>query len=98
MPYAAHRNNDSRICGAVTTVQNQSSVYVNNELWAVLGSTNSHGAGGLINTTGEDIYVENLPIIVHGPDDSNQDNLCPIVGEPHCNPQTAEGSPDTFCY
>lgn len=97
MPYKAHRHGDSRICGATTVVQNQSSVYVNGKLWAVLATENSHGNGGLINSTGTTIEIENKPVIVHGPDVANPDDLCP-VGSPHCNPETAEGSDDVQAY
>ena len=91
----AHRNGDLRTCGATTTVQNQGSVYVNGELWAVKGSFNSHGNGGLINS-GTTVYVEGIEVIIHGPDNAEPDNLCP--GPNHCNPQTAEGSGDVFAY
>lgn len=93
----AHRNNDPRICGAATVVQNQSTVFANGELWAVLGSENSHGAGGLINS-GTTVFIEGKPVIVHSADNSNPDNLCPPIGEPHCNPKTAAGSPDVFAF
>lgn len=93
----AHRNGDSRICGATTTVQNQSTVFVNGQLWAVENSTNSHGNGQLI-PSGSTVFVEGKPVIIHAPDNSQQDNLCPPIGEPHCNPKTAEGSGDVFAY
>jgi len=96
MAYAAHINGHLRICGATTVVTNQSTVFVNNQLWAVLGDPNSHGDGGLINSTGSTVIVENLPVIVHGPDHASPDDLCPI--EPHCDPETAEGSADTWLY
>lgn len=91
----AHRNSDPRICGATTVVQNQSTVFVNGQLWAVRGSVNSHGSGGLINTTGDTVFIEGIPVIVHGPDDANPDLL---ELSPHDNPKTAEGSPDVFAY
>lgn len=97
MSYKAHRHGDSRICGASTVVQNQSTVFVNGKLWAVKDSENSHGAGGLINTTGSSIYIEGKPVIVHGPDDAKPDNLCP-QSPPHCNPKTAQGSDNVFGY
>ena len=93
----AHRHSDARICGASTTVNNQSSVYVNGKLWAVKDSTNSHGNGQLI-PTGQTVYVEGKLVIVHYPDNSQQDNLCPPIGEPHCNPKTATGSDNVFAY
>jgi uncharacterized Zn-binding protein involved in type VI secretion len=93
-----HRQDDPRICGAKTTVQNQSTVTIDGKLWATRGDKNSHGQGGLINTTGSTVTIVGIPVIVHGPDNSNQDNLCPPVGEPHCNPKTADGASKTFCY
>jgi hypothetical protein len=96
MPFAAHRNDDPRICGATTTVQNQSSVFVNDKLWAVDDSHNSHGFGGLI-PTGQTVYVENKLVICHTPDRARPDTLCPI-SPVHCDPATAGGSGDTFCY
>lgn len=93
----AHRDNDSRICGAKTTVQNQSTVFVNGKLWAVLDTTDNHGNGQLINTTGSTVTIEGKPVIVHGPDHARPDNLCPI-GAPHCDPMTAEGSENVFAY
>ena len=95
MPYGAHIHGHSRVCGAKTTVLNQSTVYVNNELWAVKDSTNSDGNGQLI-PTGQTIYVENKLVICHTPDSAQPDGLCPL--DPHCNPATAQGSGDTFCY
>ena len=98
MSYAAHRNGDLRTCGASTIVTNQSTVFVNNRLWAVEGDKNSHGNGDLIPVTGTTIFVENKLVIVHGPDSASADDLCPIDGEPHCTPFTAEGSGDTEAY
>lgn len=95
MAFKAHRNDDPRVCGATTVVQNQSSVYVNGELWAVRGSVNSHGNGGLINATGTTIEIENIPVIVHGPDPANPDDL---VLSPHDIPSTAGGSDDVQAY
>lgn len=93
----AHRHGDARVCGASTVVQNQGTVYVNGELWAVEGSHNSHGNGGLIPTTGQSVVVDGKPIIVHGPDHAVPDNRCPRPPI-HCDPMTAQGSDDVFCY
>lgn len=98
MPYKAHRNGDARVCGASTVVQNQSTVFVNDQLWAVKGSLNSHGSGPLINSTGETIFIEEKPVIVHGPDHSGADDICPISGPPHCDPMTSTGSDNVFGY
>jgi hypothetical protein len=97
MPYGAHIHGHKRVCSATTTVENQSSVYVNDQLWAVRDSTNNHGLGGLI-PTGQTVYVENKLVICHTPDSAQPDFLCFTVGGNHCDPKTDEGSGDTFCY
>ena len=91
----AHRNNDLRVCTAKTTVLNQSTVFVNDELWAVLNTTCNHGDGQLINTTGDTVFVEGKPVIVHGPDHAKPNDL--RVAQ-HSDPMTAEGSPNVFAY
>ncbi len=95
---ASHRNGDSRSCGATTVVVGQSTVFVNGRLWAVKDDLDSHGAGGLINSTGDTVFIEGKPVIVHGPDQAQPDDLCPVEGGEHCDPKTAEGSGDTFAY
>lgn len=90
-----HRNNDPRVCGAVTVVTGQTSVFVNGELWAVLGDPNNHGAGNLINTTGSSVTINGKPVIVHGPDDAAADLL---LFPPHDNPKTAGGIASVTCY
>ncbi len=95
--FKAHRHGDGRACGATTVVQNQSTVFVNGKLWAIRGTVNSHGAGGLINTTGSTVLINGIPIIVYGPDHANPDTLCPIPAT-HCDPFTTGGSPDVFAY
>lgn len=93
----AHRNNDLRTCGASTVVSNQSTVTVNSRLWAVKGDPNNHGSGNLINT-GTTVTIEGKEVIVLFPDNAAPDGLCPISGGEHCNPKTAEGSPNVFAY
>lgn len=97
MPYAAHRQGDQRICGATTIVQGQSDVYVNNKLWSVEGDPNTHGNGQLI-ATGQTVLVNNKKVICNTPDHANPDNQCPLGGQQHCDPMTAQGSDDTFAY
>lgn len=96
MSFKAHRDTDPRTCGASTTVENQSTVFVNNLLWAVKDTTNNHGNGQLI-PTGTKVYVENKLVIAHTPDAAQPDDLCPVSAE-HCNPFTAGGSSDTWVY
>jgi len=94
----AHRNHDLRVCGAHTTVFNQTTVYVNDQRWAVLDTTNDHGWGALINTTGHTVFIEDKPVIVHGPDHAWPDMHCPWCNGRHCDPMTAQGSPNVFAY
>ena len=88
-----HRNGDPRNCGAVTTVLNQTSKKANGQLVAVEATTNSHGNGGLIADC-KQVFVEGKLVVNHTPDNAVPDNICPIP--PHCNPQTAGGSPNVF--
>ena len=67
------------------------------ELWAVQGDINSHGAGALIASNPQTVFVNSIPVI-EVQDDSNPDNLCPPVGEPHCNPYSVTGSGTVFVY
>jgi hypothetical protein len=88
---AAHRHGDVRNCGATTIVQGQGTVYVNGNLWSVEGDPNTHGAGDLI-ATGSTVFIENIKVIVHTPDNAQPD----FAG--HVNPQTGAGSGDVFAY
>jgi uncharacterized Zn-binding protein involved in type VI secretion len=97
MAKGVHIHGHLRACGATTVVTGQSSVYVNNELWAVVGDRNTHGGGPLINTTGDAVFIENKNIIVNGPDKTTGDCASPKHLAPSEN-QTAQGSGDTFCY
>jgi len=87
---AVHRDEDPRVCGAITVVTNQSSVYANGLLIAVHGDPNSHGAGGLI-AHSKDVYVEGLKVVNHTPDLAVADLLVVLL---HNSPNTAGGSPD----
>ena len=98
MPFGAHRKDDLRVCGGKTVVVGQSTVFVNNKLWAVAGDIVDHGAGALI-PTGTTIFVENKLIIAHTPDAASPDSLCKEDSPPvHCVPFTAQGSSDTLVY
>ena len=91
----AHRDKiDTRVCTAFTDVKNQKTVFVNDQLWAVRGSGDTHSNhpdGPLINTTGSSVKCEDIPVIVHGPDHSRPDQDVP-------DPATASGSPNVFAY
>jgi hypothetical protein len=92
----SHTQDMRRICGAKTVVQNQNTVHVHDKLWAVRGSFNNHGHGGLQNSTGDTVQINDKPVIVHGPDHAWPDNLCPW--DHHCDPATAQGSDSVFAY
>jgi hypothetical protein len=94
MPYKAHRHGDNRACGATTVVEGQSSLYVNNKLWAVDNDPNTHSNGNL-KPSGSSLYINNKLVIVHRPDiakSADQQDHDPV------QTQTAEGSGDTFAY
>ena len=63
MPFA-HRDKDSRDCGASTIVSNQKTTKVNGKLWAVEGDPNDHGNGaliyGLAKFGNQDFFIRNL--------------------------------------
>jgi hypothetical protein len=92
----AHRQGDSRVCDAITEVVGQSTVFVNDLLWAVQNDPDTHGDGGLI-PTGTTVFIEDKLVIVHTPDHAQPDDLCPFQAI-HCDPMTAQGSGDTFAY
>lgn len=94
---AAHTDGMARACGAITTVVNQATTFVNGRLWAVEGDPNSHGAGALI-ATGISVFIEGKKVIVNSPDNASADGLCPIPGGLHCVPATAQGSLINFAY
>lgn len=91
----AHRQGDSRVCGAGTIVTGQSTVFVNDKLWAVNGDTNDHGGGGLIAGLAPTVSINGKTVIVQG-DGAAPDSLCPIP--PHCAPNAVGGSGDVFAH
>jgi hypothetical protein len=48
--------------------------------------------------TGQTVFIEGKRVIVHTPDHASADGLCPLLGGEHCDPKTAEGSPNVFSY
>ena len=71
----AHRNGDSRFCGAKTTVLNQSTVFVNSKLWAVEGDPETHGNGNLDAVYGaKNVYIEGKKVIVALGDEGEADD------------------------
>lgn len=70
----AHRQTDSRFCGATTSVTNQTTVFSNDLLWAVEGDKESHGRGDLINAGEGTVYIENKKVITAIKDTAAPDN------------------------
>jgi hypothetical protein len=66
------------------------------ELWAVEGDPNTDGGGGLKPDHGNTVKINFKPVIVHGPDHADPDELCPLP--PHCDPMTDQGSGTVRCY
>jgi hypothetical protein len=94
-----HRDTDSRVCGAKTIVLNQSTVYVNNLLWAVENDRDDHcGAGDLIAEIGTTVEIENKRVIVIGDDAAPDFPGCRVAPFPHTKPRPSQGSDNTFCY
>ena len=90
----AHRETDSRNCGATTIVEGQSTVFNNGKLWAVDFDPNTHGAGNLKPITGHSVFCEGKEVIVLPDTCYNCDNAdhCPPSDDP------ATASPDVFAY
>lgn len=64
-------------------------------LVAVKDDPNTGGGGDLIPDNPQTVFINNIPVIEHQ-DPAKPDGSCPA--SPHCNPETAEGSPDVFVY
>jgi len=95
---SAHRNTDSRACGALTTVVGQTTVYVNNLLWAVEFDLDTHCLPkGPLKPKKREIYIENKNIIVIGDEFHAIDYEPPLCIIPH-TPTPTGGSPDTYAY
>ena len=92
---AVHRDQDSRSCGALTNVTNQSSVYVNGLLAAVVGDQDTHSGnkGTFIGGLSNNVYVQNKLIIVVG-DSASTDT---VGSTTHTNTNASTGSSSVFC-
>ena len=91
----AHRHGDARVCGAGTIVSGQSTVFVNDKLWAVNGDPNDHGGGALIAGLAPTVSINGKTVIVQG-DNAAADSLCPAP--PHCAPIAVAGSGDVSAH
>lgn len=90
---SVHRDKDTRLCGAITSVTNQSSVYVNDMLVAVRGDKDDHSGGGAF-TAGlsNGVYVNGLLMVVVG-DYARTDNISDTT---HHNTNAKTGSDNVF--
>jgi len=93
MTIPVHRNTDKRICGHKTIVVGQDSVYANGLLIAVDRDPNN-GGGGNLKARNNNVYINNRLVVNDTPENAYPDGSCPAPL--HCNPMTAEGSPDVF--
>ena len=93
MTIPVHRHTDLRICDHTTVVVGQTNVYANNLLIAVDQDPNTGGGGELIANC-RNVFINNKMVVNHSPENAQPDGSCPA--SPHCNPQTAQGSPDVF--
>lgn len=93
-----HRDTDLRICGAATIVVGQSTVFVNNLLWAVDFDIDTHCNAGPLKpiTAPRNVYVENK-LVICAPGDAfySPDYLGCFL--PH-SPFPVGGSPNTYVY
>lgn len=94
-PKPCHRDTDARVCGASTIVVGNYNVFCNSLLVSVDGDPNSHG-GGNLKARNNEVYVHSKLVVNHTPESAAPDNLCFSIGGNHCNPMTAEGSPNVF--
>lgn len=62
----AHRNSDSRKCGATTIVSGQNNVFVNGQLWAVDHDQCTHLSGDLKPIVGATVIINGKSVIVNG--------------------------------
>lgn len=93
-----HRKTDTRICGALTVVVLQNTVFVNNLLWAVHGDLDDHCmTGALIAATpSQNVYINDIWVICAPSADWAYPD-CPFIGE-HSIPKPVGSSPNTFVY
>jgi len=96
----AHRNADNRFCGAITSVTGQSTVFVNNRLWAVVGDKDDHcGEGDLIAVYGPpSVEIEGKFAICAVGDSAAPDREVCIDLHPPSISRPKGGSGDTFVY
>jgi hypothetical protein len=91
---AAHRNTDSRACGAATVTAQSRNVYVNSLLWSINGDTNNEGGGALSAGT-KNVFIGGVAVCNKN-DSAAADALCAPVGGAHCAPNATGGSSNVY--
>lgn len=95
MSGAAHRNDDTRYCGAKTIVTGQSHVFVNGKLWAVEDDECDHGEGALVSNYGAgNVRINGKKVIVVGDLNAKPDLMMHPL--PPTDPES--GSDSVFAY
>lgn len=90
---AVHRDTDLRECGARTTVEGQSTVFVNGLLCAVENDPETHLEGRLVSQSAGTVTVENRKLIVIT-DTATGD----LAGHPMPPTDPEQGSPNVNAY
>ena len=91
---AAHRDTDSRTCGATTVSAQGRNVYVNGLLWSIDQDPNSEGGGALSAAT-NNVFIGGIAVCNNN-DSAAPDSLCVPVGGAHCAPGASGGSSNVF--
>lgn len=90
----AHRQGDSRFCGATTIVEGQSTVRVNGRLWAVSNDPNTHGEGRLQSVYGSTVRINGKRVICAVGDKAGGD----LANHPIPPTDPSKSSKDVWVY
>lgn len=96
----AHRNTDSRNCGATTIVEGQSTVFVNSLLWAVNGDPDTHCHEGELSAIygPKNVYINGINVICASGDTAAPDHSCVEPIHPPGATDPSGHSPNVFVY
>ena len=96
----AHRDTDSRFCGASTIVTNQSTVFCNGLLWAVEDDRDTHCNEGALRAIygPPSIYIEGKLAICAVGDEASPDHEGCVIFHPTGDTNPQGHSPDVYCY
>lgn len=91
---SAHRDTDSRACGATTASAQGRNVYVNSLLWSINNDPDNEGDGQLIASV-NNVFIGGQMVVKNG-NSASPDALCVPLGGDHCNPKANSGSSNVF--